>query len=72
MDNGLRDAVKAAGGVRALARLLGLTHPAIQHWERVPAERVIEIEALTGIARERLRPDLYRLRPKPPTTDDQS
>jgi DNA-binding transcriptional regulator YdaS (Cro superfamily) len=47
--------------LRALARLLNVSHQAIMHWEKVPAERVIEIEAKTGIARERLRPDLYRL-----------
>lgn len=58
--NGIAAAVKAAGGLRALARLLGITHQAILQWEKVPAERVIKIEKLTGITRERLRPDLYR------------
>jgi DNA-binding transcriptional regulator YdaS (Cro superfamily) len=58
---GLRAAISAAGGLRPLARLLGITHQAILQWERIPAERIIEIEARTGVARERLRPDLYRL-----------
>jgi DNA-binding transcriptional regulator YdaS (Cro superfamily) len=62
-NEGLKAAIKAAGGMRALARLLGLSHTAIQKRERVPAEHVVEIEAVTGIARERLRPDLYRLPP---------
>lgn len=64
MDEGLKLAIEAAGGLRALARLLGITYQAIQQWERVPAERVVEIERLTGVPRERLRPDLYRTPPK--------
>lgn len=60
MDEGLRLAVEAAGGLRALARLLGISHNSIVKWNRIPADRVVEIEKLTGVARERLRPDLYR------------
>ena len=63
-SEGLKAAIKAAGGMRALARLLSLSHTAVQHWDKIPAERVVEIEALTGIARERLRPDLYRVKLK--------
>ena len=61
MIYGLKAAIDAAGGVRSLARLLGITHQAIAQWDQVPAERMLEIERVTGIARERLRPDLYRL-----------
>jgi DNA-binding transcriptional regulator YdaS (Cro superfamily) len=64
MDEGLRAAISAVGGLRALGRLLGLSYQAIQQWEKIPAERVVEVEAVTGIARERLRPDLYRLPPR--------
>lgn len=63
LDDGLRAAISAAGGLRALGRLLGLSYQSIQQWEKVPAERVVEIEAITGVARERLRPDLYRIPP---------
>lgn len=42
-----------------VARALKITHGAVSQWKRVPAERVIVVEALTGIPRERLRPDLY-------------
>jgi hypothetical protein len=59
--DGIQAAVTAAGGLRALARLIGISHQAILQWDKVPAERLIEIEKLTGIARERLRPDLYRI-----------
>jgi DNA-binding transcriptional regulator YdaS (Cro superfamily) len=61
MDDGLRLAIKAAGGIRALGRLLGMHYQSIQLWERVPAEKVVLVEEKTGVARERLRPDLYRI-----------
>jgi DNA-binding transcriptional regulator YdaS (Cro superfamily) len=48
------------GGYRGLARAVGVTAEAIRHWKRVPAERVIKIEKVSGVAREQLRPDLYR------------
>jgi DNA-binding transcriptional regulator YdaS (Cro superfamily) len=52
------------GATAELARGLGVTHAAVRQWEgRVPAERVIEVERLTGIPREALRPDLYRRDP---------
>jgi DNA-binding transcriptional regulator YdaS (Cro superfamily) len=57
--DGLRIAIKTAGGLRAFARLLGITHQAIAQWDRVPAERVIEVERATGVPRGVLRPDLY-------------
>jgi TorA maturation chaperone TorD len=58
-DPGLERAIEAAGGMRALARLLGISQPAISSWKRVPSDRVIAVEAATGIARRELRPDLY-------------
>ncbi|MXV35765.1 MULTISPECIES: YdaS family helix-turn-helix protein [unclassified Saccharibacter] len=49
-----------------LATFLGLkSASAIYRWKRVPAQRVIAVEALTGIPREQLRPDLYP--PRRPT-----
>jgi DNA-binding transcriptional regulator YdaS (Cro superfamily) len=61
-SSGVQAAVDAAGGYRSLARLLGITHQAIIQWEKVPASRMLEIERLTGVQREVLRPDLYRRR----------
>lgn len=29
-------------------------------WKKVPAEQVVEVERITGLPREELRPDLYR------------
>jgi TorA maturation chaperone TorD len=59
-DPGLEAAVRAAGGIGALARGLGITQPSVSTWRRIPAARVLEIEALTGIPRTVLRPDLYQ------------
>lgn len=57
-------AVAKAGGMRALARELGINYQAIQSWKRIPAERVIAIERITGIPRDQLRPDLYKVSDK--------
>lgn len=55
----LAAAIKKAGGYAALAAAIGLTRAAVFQWRRVPADRVIAVEAATGIPRARLRPDLY-------------
>jgi DNA-binding transcriptional regulator YdaS (Cro superfamily) len=60
VDPGLRLAIEAAGSVTALAKLIGMSQQALSEWRRVPAHRIRQIEAATGIAREQLRPDLYR------------
>lgn len=43
----------------ALARELNITRGAIAQWKEVPAARVIDVEAATGIPRQVLRPDLF-------------
>jgi TorA maturation chaperone TorD len=58
-DPGLDQAIHAAGGVGALARKIGISQPSVSNWTRVPAERVAVVEAVTGIDRASLRPDLY-------------
>jgi TorA maturation chaperone TorD len=64
-DTGLDEAIRAAGGVGALARKIGISQPSVSNWPRVPAERVLSVEAATGIDRAALRPDLYPDRPDP-------
>ncbi|HYA05437.1 MAG TPA: Cro/CI family transcriptional regulator [Xanthobacteraceae bacterium] len=59
-DPGLEQAIRAAGGVGALARKVGISQPSVSNWGRVPAERVMTVEAATGVHRAVLRPDLYR------------
>jgi TorA maturation chaperone TorD/DNA-binding transcriptional regulator YdaS (Cro superfamily) len=58
-DQGLQQAIDAAGGIASLARKLGIAQPSVSNWSRVPADRVVSVEAVTGVARTILRPDLY-------------
>jgi TorA maturation chaperone TorD len=58
-DTGLEEAIKAVGGVASLARAIGIAQPSVSNWTRVPAERVLAVEALTSVSRFVLRPDLY-------------
>jgi DNA-binding transcriptional regulator YdaS (Cro superfamily) len=60
MNKSLEIAKDRAGGASGLARLLGRISPqAVSQWTRVPAERVIEVERVTGVSRYELRPDIY-------------
>jgi DNA-binding transcriptional regulator YdaS (Cro superfamily) len=52
-------AAAAVGSKSELARLIGVAYQSIQQWSRIPAERVLKIEKVTGIPRHELRPDLY-------------
>lgn len=56
---GLQQAIDAAGGIGALARGLGIKQPSVSSWVKVPADRVLAVETLTGVRRDALRPDLY-------------
>ena len=47
------------GGVASLARAIGIAQPSVSAWSRIPAERVLAVEALTRVHRFILRPDLY-------------
>jgi DNA-binding transcriptional regulator YdaS (Cro superfamily) len=61
----VEEAAEKAGGVTKLAQALGIKHNAFYSWKKVPAERVLEIERITGISRHSLREDLY------PTSENQ-
>src|SRR5581483_2585663 len=69
-DTGLEEAVRAAGGVSELARQIGISQPSVSNWTRVPAERVLLVEAATGVDRKILRPDLYGTLDQPGKADD--
>lgn len=69
-DNGLEQAIRAAGGVSELARQLGISQPSVSNWTRIPAERVIHIESITKVPREVLRPDLYGMQQATAKIDD--
>ena len=57
----LAEAIAIAGGITKFSRALGLnSHMVAYQWvkTRVPAERCPDIESLTGIKCEQLRPDV--------------
>jgi TorA maturation chaperone TorD len=58
-DPGLQQAINAAGGVSELARKIGIAQPSVSNWARIPAERVVAVEEITGVNRALLRPDLF-------------
>lgn len=59
----LQAAVEKAGSQAEVARIAGVSAPAVWKWvqssKRVPAEFVLKIEAATGVSRHDLRPDIY-------------
>ena len=58
--NGFQTVCARQNGLRRdIARVLNLTHSAVYQWLRVPSDRVVDIERLTGIPREVLRPDIF-------------
>ena len=58
---GVKRAAKAVGGKSALARLLNITPQALNNWKNgVPRKRIIQVERVTGVPREKLAPELYR------------
>ena len=52
-------ALFASRGPSVLANDFGISAQAVHQWRRVPVKRAKEIEQLTGIPREELRPDIF-------------
>lgn len=52
-------AAERLGGVVALARELGIKHPSLYSWDRVPADKVLHFEKITGRSRHAIRPDVF-------------
>jgi DNA-binding transcriptional regulator YdaS (Cro superfamily) len=59
----LQLAVSRAGSQSEMARICGVSQPAVWKWlqssKRLPAEYVLGVEAATGVSRHVLRPDIY-------------
>lgn len=55
----IQNAAENVGGITRLAREIGVKHQTFYSWKRVPAERVLDIERVSGVPRHELRPDLY-------------
>ena len=68
----LREACDLAGGQKSLAARIGTTQSMVWYWlvrskRGVPGEFVLAIEAVTGVSRHALRPDIF---PEPDPTPD--
>ena len=64
MKEALELAIAKAGGSTAFANSLGgkTSSAHVAYWKKtgkLPAERVLEVERLTGVSRHDLRPDIY-------------
>ncbi len=66
MDPGKRAAVQAAGGIRELARRIGLSHSSVVRWDMIPIEHLFRVEEVTRVDRRVLRPDIFNM-PRPGT-----
>jgi DNA-binding transcriptional regulator YdaS (Cro superfamily) len=56
--------IEQGGGCTQVARKLNLPLQTVHSWglrNKVPAERVLEIERATGVPRHDIRPDIYPL-----------
>lgn len=54
------EAIKAAGGLTALARSLGETKQTVHNWRKrgePPANKTLAVETVTGVSRRVLRSD---------------
>ena len=51
-----------------LARALDVDKATVSRWAkgRIAVARVVDVERITGVSREVLRPDIYGIRPAPP------
>lgn len=63
MHQALEVAKSKAGGASSLARALRITPQAVNQWNVVPPERVLEVERFTGVSRHLLRPDVFGSQP---------
>lgn len=52
-------AIKACGSAAKLAESLSIKRQAVYQWQHVPLDRVVEVERITGVPRELLRPDIF-------------
>ncbi|WP_082546837.1 Cro/CI family transcriptional regulator [Rhizobium sp. Root483D2] len=58
-DPALTLAIDRVGSASELARQLGITPAAVLQWERVPPNRALAVERISGVSRHQLRPDIY-------------
>lgn len=59
---GVAKAIKIAGGQYQLAAALGVRQPSVNYYlhTHCPAEKAVEIESITKVPREKIRPDIFK------------
>ena len=55
-----RDVINACGGNPVVFKALGIGRQSLHQWLVIPATRVADLERLSGIPREKIRPDVFR------------
>jgi hypothetical protein len=50
---------KKPGTIKKIANGLNVTLQAVSQWSKVPLDRVVDVERITGEPRERLRPGVH-------------
>lgn len=58
-DPALTEAFNRAGGLCVAASALSRTPASLSGWRKAPPEHVLALEAISGVSRHILRPDLY-------------
>jgi DNA-binding transcriptional regulator YdaS (Cro superfamily) len=58
----LKIAIRKVGGMGALSRKLGISYQTVQYWMAagVSDKWLVEVERVTQVPREKLRPDLFK------------
>jgi DNA-binding transcriptional regulator YdaS (Cro superfamily) len=58
----LAGSLRDAGSQEALAKRLGISRQRLKYWldHRIPAEHVARVEAVLGVPRGVLRPDIFK------------
>jgi hypothetical protein len=59
---GLKEIRETPGLSAKIADGLNITRQAVSDWDKIPLGRLIEVERLSGIPRERLMPEIFRKR----------
>ena len=57
----IRKVIDKAGGTGPVRVALKISRQSIFNWTQIPAEHCADLEALSGIAREKLRPDIFKV-----------
>jgi|TARA_R110000803_G_C11911633_1_gene313331 DNA-binding transcriptional regulator YdaS (Cro superfamily) len=57
----LREAIDKVGSQSKMAEAVGISQAGVSQWRRVPIDHIAKVSKITGIPKEKLRPDLKAL-----------